>query len=177
MVGDHNTVSGGSSNLAVGDHNTVSGGTANRVLGADSANNVKPVETGPIVVVSGRRVIADQSQLDADNVKLDVEKAIRPRETPIDLQRGSSDSSSSGTPSRAEADSLFATMGIARTFQLDTGTGGRDKVADFLVRMWGTLATAGAGGPLLVDRNIDARAAVDAFSPTPPRPGMKPLRK
>lgn len=69
----------------------------------------------------------------------------------------SSSGNSSGTAGRAEADSLWASMGIARTFQLETGTSGRDKIANAVVSWW-EMQKAIYGGPFLANRLIDPRA-------------------
>jgi hypothetical protein len=126
-------------------------------------------------VVSNKTVLADQAMSNLENPSVQLDKAPPPHLTPIDLQGGGSSgtSSSSGTPSRAAADSLFATKGIASAFRLGNDTRGQDQIANFHVFAWGTLTTAGVGAPGLKDlmsRNIDLRAAVERILADPSTP-------
>jgi hypothetical protein len=127
---------------------------------------------GPQFVLTNNRVIADQGMTNPVNLQQKLSEAPPAQQTPIDLQR-SSDSSSSRTPGRAEADSLFATKGIASAFRLEKGTRGADKIANFHVFAWGTLTTAGTGVPGLKDqmnRGVDLRAAVERMLADPKTP-------
>jgi hypothetical protein len=121
-----------------------------------------PKQSMQIVPMFVRQNMAPVSlnNLQTNNLQPAVGKALPPQGAPIDLQRSSSETSS-GTAHRAEADSLWASKGIARTFQLETGTRGRDQIANAAVWWWGTQATHGVGGPSLASGKIDSRAAVE----------------
>ena len=128
-------------------------------LGGAAQAVAAPSDTAQIrqfpVFVREQKAIVNQIQSPGD-LKQQLDQAIRSQGAPIDLQHSSS-GNSSGTAGRAEADSLWASRGIARTFQLEAGTSGRDKIANVVVRWW-EMQAATHGGPFLARGMIDPRA-------------------
>src|SRR5262249_169970 len=104
------------------------------------------IQTGQ-VFLENNKVIADQTKLGNNDLTSELNKASPSHGPPSDLQR-SRRGTSSGTARRAEADGLLASKGIAHTFQLETGTQGRDKIADAIVKWW-EMQPAIHGGPFL----------------------------